>query len=93
MKYQEFHKSLSFVWDFSLEHNLGITFILEKMLLDSEALKNVWGKAFCLEETATIPTLGSTYRRSYFRIHCIYVLLLVQKINSLHIFFLNNNAT
>lgn len=41
MKYQEFHKSLSFVWDFSLEHNLGITFILEKMLLDSEALKNV----------------------------------------------------
>lgn len=48
--HQEFHRfSVSFVWDFSLEHNFGIPFILKIMLLDVETLTNVWSKPSALK--------------------------------------------
>ena len=38
--HQEFHRSSTFVWDFSLDHSFGIPYLLEIMPLDTEAYEN-----------------------------------------------------
>ena len=39
--HQEFHRSsVSFVWDFSLDHSFGIPCLFEIMPLDTEAYEN-----------------------------------------------------
>lgn len=86
--HQEFHRSsATFVWEFSLEHNFGILFLIEIVLLDTEASNNVRGKPFSVKETDATFTLRNAYQRSYFGMSCIYMFPnVVRKTNLLHTF-------
>lgn len=56
--HQEFHRSSTFVWDFSLDHSFGIPCLLEIMPLDTEAYENKLIKKKSLWNTDQVNTLA-----------------------------------